>query len=520
MRYYFIAESLRYCGNQILKRAGLCVLPVLLLNALPLCAQYFNLRIDFMGYNHAEVGFAVEQMNNGNYLVFQSARPESGDILGMGRTIVSENGEVLNQMGYFMETNALFTGYSNTSFKLADGGFVSSGSRTWFSGIESLASLCRYDQYGELDWIKFYGDSVNQTIGLMAAQQVNMNLALVGGKSSGIPGDTRGFLVITDSLGNQLVFKEYGGSTFDQLFTLYPTNDGGYILGGYTKSYGAVGKWDHYIVKTDSLGNQEWMRVVGSDLDDCPAKVIQTADGNYVFCGCWTHYTQGTGFNYSKLYMAKLDQQGNLIWEKEYLEEPVLYGNLRKVVELPNGDLFTAGFGGNAEHAYLLRADSEGNEIWMRNITHPSLSELGIQLIYDVIVDNEGWFVGTGWMFNPGNVPEPGQDLWVFRTDSMGCLVPGCYIVDNVEVHEEEVLVSMYPNPVQDLLSVHLKSGPMPRGAELELYDMHGRRHSTTTINPGATTYILQLGHLPAGMYVLRCVTGGEVVWSGKVMKR
>lgn len=86
-------------------------------------------------------------------------------------------------------------------------------------------------------------------------------------------------------------------------------------------------------------------------------------------------------------------------------------------------------------------------------------------------------------------------------------------------VCEKEVLVSMFPNPVQDLLSVHLKSGPMPRGAELELYDMHGHRHSTTTVNPGATTYILQLGHLPAGMYVLRCVTGGEVVWSGKVVK-
>jgi hypothetical protein len=86
-------------------------------------------------------------------------------------------------------------------------------------------------------------------------------------------------------------------------------------------------------------------------------------------------------------------------------------------------------------------------------------------------------------------------------------------------VQKEEVLVSLYPNPVNDLLSVHIKSGPMPRGAQLELYDLHGRQHTTTTINPGATTYILQLGHLPAGMYVLRCVTDKEVVWSGKVVK-
>ena len=520
MKYYFIAESLRYCGNQFLKQAEPLVLPVLFLFwIIPVQGQYFNLRIDFMGYNQPENGFAIEQMNNGDYLVFLGSYSEIGDKIVMGRVVINVDGEVVNNHITLNEQSNLFTGFSNTSFKLADDGFVSSGSRSWFSGLESLASLCRYDANGELDWIKFFGDSVNQTVGRMAAQHSNLNLASVGWKHVTGPDLTMGFLLITDSLGELMALKEYGGNQLDHLFSLFPTSDGGYILGGYTKSYGTIGKWDHYLVKTDSLGHQEWMQVVGSELDDCPAQVIQTADGNYVFCGCWSHFTQGTGYNYSKLYMAKVDHNGEMMWDQEYLEEPVLYGNLRKVVELSNGDLFTAGFGGNATDAYLLRTDAHGNEIWMRNITHPSISEVGIQLIYDVIVDNDGGFVGTGWMFSPPGGSITGQDLWVFRTDSMGCLVPGCHIVDRIEVHEEEVLVSMYPNPVVDLLSVHLKSGPMPRGAELELYDMHGRRHSATTINPGATTYILQLGHLPSGMYVLRCVTGGEVVWSGKVLK-
>ena len=525
MKYYFIAESLKSCGNQIVKRAGLLVLPVLLLlGVFSVQAQYFNLRIDFMGYNQPENGFAIEQMNDGNYLVFLGGYSEIGDKIIMGRVVINIDGEVLNNHITLNEVSHLFTGYSNTSFKLVDGGFVSSGSRSWFSGIESLASLCKYDANGELDWIKFYGDSVNQTVGRAAAQHSNFNLASVGWKHVDGPNLTMGFLLVTDSLGELITLNEYGGSQVDHLFSLYPTNDGGYILGGYTKSYGTVGKWDHYIVKTDSMGNQQWMRVIGSNLDDCPAKVIQTADGNYVFCGCWTHFTQGTGVNFSKLYMAKLDQAGELIWEKEYLDEPYHIANLRKVVELPNGDLLAAGLREGPVFGdfdgLLLRTDAEGNEKWLRSLKHPSITGTGFQFAYDIIVDTEGWFVGTGWMFNPPNDTPPGQDLWVFRTDSMGCLVPGCHIIDNVEVHEEEVLVSMFPNPVQDLLSVHLKSGPMPRGAELELFDMHGRRHSTTAVNPGATTYILQLGHLPAGMYVLRCVTGGEVVWSGKVVKQ
>jgi len=59
----------------------------------------------------------------------------------------------------------------------------------------------------------------------------------------------------------------------------------------------------------------------------------------------------------------------------------------------------------------------------------------------------------------------------------------------------------------------------MPRGAQLELYDMQGRQQYTIGLNPGATTYIVPMGHLPSGMYLLRCVTDSEVVWSGKVVK-
>ncbi len=373
-----------------------------------------------------------------------------------------------------------------------------------------------------MEWIRFYGDSLNMSVGNAATQHFNKNLASVGWKHVSGPDHAMGFLLITDSLGEVISLNEYGGSLADHLFSIYPTFDGGYILGGYTKSYGTLNKWDHYIVKTDSLGNQEWMEVIGSPRDDCPAKVIQTADSNFVFCGCWNHYDEGSTTHYNTLYMAKLDQSGDMIWEKEYLDEPQRFANLRKVEELPDGGFIAVGLREDEPlDGLLLRTDSEGNELWLRSIKHTSQGpgSTGFSFAYDVIADESGGFVGTGWTFNAPWDSLPGQDLWVFRADSMGCLVPGCHLIDNVEVHEEEVLVSMYPNPVQDLLSVHLKSGPMPRGAQLELYDLHGRRHSTTAVNFGATTYILQMGHLPAGMYVLRCVTDSEVVWSGKVVK-
>jgi hypothetical protein len=515
--------SLRYCDKTRSTAERFALLLILITAPAITFGQYFNNRIDFMGYNQPEVGFSIEKMTNGNYLIFHGTFSETGDNIGLGRTEISLMGETLNQTAHFIENRFLYTGYPGTSFRTMDGGFVSSGTKEWnpFS-YESLLTVNRYDANGEIEWIIFKGDSLNQTVGQAAAEHTNGNLAAVGFVS--IPpqgsGNSDAFLFITDGSGSEITFKTFGGNLVEEFVSIRPTFDGGYILGGYTRSFLNIGRNNHYVVKTDGLGNQQWMHVAGSQRDEFPAKVIQTADGNYVYGSCWNHYESNPSDFYSKLYLSKLNQNGSVIWENEYLEEPMYRADLSRIIELPNGDLAGIGYSENGMVSHLLKTDANGNEIWLRNIGHPTISSNGVQLGYDLIYEEEDMgFVGTGWVFSPTGDSIPGQDIWVFRTDSMGCLVPGCHLLDNVEVQKEEVIVSLYPNPVKDLLSVHIKSGPMPRGAQLELYDIHGRQHSTTRINPGATTYILQLGHLPAGMYLLRCVTDNEVVWSGKVVK-
>jgi hypothetical protein len=510
---YFV--NIRTAAGQLALLLFLIVLPVIAFG------QHFNKRIDFMGYNLAEVGFSLEKTINGDYLIFHSARPSTNDNLGLGVTILDFDGLVLDQSAHFIESGFLYTGFPGTSFRTMDGGFVTSGSKSWNQSIyESSITLCRYNQFGDLEWIEFYGDSIEESIGRAAVESSNQNLAAVGIRSSNQISIANGFLWITDSMGNTISFNEFGGSQNDELHSIYPTFDGGYILGGYTRSFLNIGRKNHYIVKTDSLGNQQWMHVAGTPRDEFAANVIQTADGNYVYSSCWNHYEFNPSDFFSKLYLCKLNQNGAVIWENEYLDEPMYRADLIRVIELPNGELAGIGYSENGMLSHLLKTDASGNQIWLRNIGHPTISSNGVQLGYDLIYEEEDMgFVGTGWVFSPTGDSIPGQDLWVFRTDSMGCLVPGCHLIDNIEVQKEQVLVSLYPNPVIDLLNVHIKSGSMPRGAQLELYDVNGRKHSTTTINPGATTYILQLGHLPAGMYLLRCVTDSEVVWSGKVVK-
>src|SRR5690606_33703914 len=128
--------------------------------------------------------------------------------------------------------------------------------------------------------------------------------------------------------------------------------------------------------KTDSLGSQEWMRVIGSPRNDCSAGVIQTMDGNYVFCGCWNNYnaspTNPNSDPFNTLFLAKLDSSGQTIWQEEFTE-PTIGAILFTVKELPNGDLISAGNRIAGKEAVLLRTDSDGNELWIRYITHPTV---------------------------------------------------------------------------------------------------------------------------------------------------
>ena len=107
------------------------------------------------------------------------------------------------------------------------------------------------------------------------------------------------YLVRTDPDGNELWSRTYGGSELDLGSSVRQTVDGGYIIAGDTQSFG-VGLTDVYLVLTDPEGHQLWNRTFGgSDHDHCDA-VIQTADGGLVFSG----RTQSFGTS-SDVYLAK-----------------------------------------------------------------------------------------------------------------------------------------------------------------------------------------------------------------------
>jgi len=81
----------------------------------------------------------------------------------------------------------------------------------------------------------------------------------------------------------------YGGSSFDNLFSLQQTSDGGYILGGWSasdksgdKTTDSMGGLDYWVVKLGASGNKQWDSTFGGSEDDRLLSLQQTSDGGYI----------------------------------------------------------------------------------------------------------------------------------------------------------------------------------------------------------------------------------------------
>ncbi|MBT5274117.1 MAG: hypothetical protein HOL74_04750, partial [Flavobacteriales bacterium] len=97
--------------------------------------------------------------------------------------------------------------------------------------------------------------------------------------------------------------KIFGGILNDYGFSVQQTNDGGYILSGATYSYGNGGR-DVYLIKTDGNGDITFTKTFGGNLDDYGYSVQQTTDGGYIITGFTSSF--GTG-----VYLIKTDGNGD-----------------------------------------------------------------------------------------------------------------------------------------------------------------------------------------------------------------
>jgi len=178
------------------------------------------------------------------------------------------------------------------------------------------------DSAGNAVWYKKYGTSGAQAltnIGKVANGYIVAGYASVDGVH--VHGTTGGgdyWVMKLNNSGDTVWTRTFGGSQFDNLFSLAVTNDGGVFINGYiTSSDGTFAKpgalVDNGLLRLDSNGSVVWKKRMGSNLADNTGAGIVTCDGGYAFT-CLASQVSGdvTGTNHGnfEMWLCKLNSDG------------------------------------------------------------------------------------------------------------------------------------------------------------------------------------------------------------------
>jgi len=184
--------------------------------------------------------------------------------------------------------------------RTGDGGYAIAGRTQSFGAGGNDFWLIKTDSLGNTDWSKTYGGTGSDAA-RSVVQSVDGEYALLGDTQSSGAGGLDFWLIKTNSSGNVKWSKTYGGSVNDTPQSMVQTRDGGYALAGSTLSTGA-GSSDFWLVKTDSLGNEQWNKTYGGTGTDYANSMIQTGDGGYALAG----HTYSFAIGGSDLWLVKL----------------------------------------------------------------------------------------------------------------------------------------------------------------------------------------------------------------------
>ena len=168
-----------------------------------------------------------------------------------------------------------------------DGSILLAGISYSYGAGDRDAYLIKTDRFGDLLWQNTYGGPGYDNAHSVLVNRENEIILTGYGDHWGEAGKMDMFLKKITLAGEDIWTQTYGGEENDRAMTVFQLQDGGYILTGFTQSFGE-GNWDVYVIKTGSTGEALWNDTHGSPAADFGYDIIQSREGDYYITG-WSH---------------------------------------------------------------------------------------------------------------------------------------------------------------------------------------------------------------------------------------
>ena len=224
--------------------------------------------------------------------------------------------------------------------------------------------------------------------GVSAQQTIDSGYVVLGSTSSFGAGSTDIYMVKTDSMGIPYWHQAFGGINIDRGTCVKQTADSGYVILGYTNSYGAGG-YDVYLIKLDKLFNTTWAKTYGGTNWDFGNCVEQTLDGGYIICGETFSFGNGD----EDYYIIKTNANGDTTWTKTYggIEQDIA----KSIIETSDGNFLVTGtsksLGDVNGDFFTLKLNTSGDSLWSNKFGGTS-ADYG----YDVVESIFGGYLLVG----------------------------------------------------------------------------------------------------------------------------
>ncbi len=313
-----------------------------------------------IGHEYDDVGYDVKQTSDGGYIIVGSANfGIYEDDIYLIKT--DKNGDTLwtQTWGWFDSHS-----YGYEVQQTFDKGYIVVGQSYTGMHMGSVAWIRKVDSIGAWEWTKMYQYDIDGDDWVRSVKQTpDSGYIIVGYADSTLYPDSTGdiWFLRTDAHGDTLWTKTYGGEAFDEAYSVQLTADGGYLIAGntYSSNVGTPDSANIYLIKTDSHGKVVWDMSWGGDGSDYCREVCETNDGGYVIVG----YTSSFGAGLYDIVLLKIDAGGAVAWAQTYGTSGTEIGSS---VDLT----YDGGFiiAGNDGDVLIIKTDSQGNEEWTKRV--------------------------------------------------------------------------------------------------------------------------------------------------------